>query len=1040
MLRLSSLVLAIVLVGSSLAGAQTTSSATEFKGVEPQPLGEALNAWARQTGLQVIYGAELIAHRQSHGAPAGADPKAALAQIVAGTGLTITWLNDRTASLVATPTKAPVKPITSADTTEQTSSTADERAKSDTELEEFDLRAIPEILVQGSRVLNTDIQRTRDDVQPYVVFDRAVIERSGAHDLLTFMRDHLTSMNGKVIPGQSIGGDNTSAIDLRGLGARQTLILVDGHRLASKSLGGFAGQPDLNGIPLSAIERIEVLATTASGIYGGGATGGVVNIVLRRDYAGVETRLTYGNSFDGGGGERRIDLAAGFNLEDGKTNILFAGSYSDGTGLRVGDRRLFQRGRAAAFANSPSFFSFPPLGATTNISSVDGTNLTLLPAYGGETLTSSFTSVPSGYAGVASDDGAGLAANAGSYDLALAPTVQTGGGARQALLSAPKVESLGVTVRRSFTSSVEAFLDLSASRNSAKAAANSIISTFYVPAGSAGNPFAQDIYVTTPALGTDRFASAPYRSRRATTGVIVTLPKGWRGEGDYTWARTKSSSTGGPSLMGDASAAIASGQSADGSTFDVFRDTTAYPVDFSQFVTARTILEPAHSTLNDAVLRVGGPLSVLALPAGAPTLAFSLENRRESLGEYKVVDPSVTILAYPRSQTVNSAYAEASIPLVSSAQNWPGVRSLDLQLAVRRDEYKLHSSNLTTFVPGVTSPDPRITVDSPGLSSVDPTYGLRWQLMPDVTLRASYGTGFIPPDLSDTVPGPIYQGDGASFLLTDPRRGNETLGVFDFPTGGNPDLRPEESTSRSAGIILTPRFAPGLRMSLDWTRIKKRNNVALIDPTQENVNNELLIPGFIVRGPPSDGYEVGPIIQINNTLLNIARETVEAYDLAFNYRWETGRWGSFELSGDGSRRVHNQKQILKFLPVIENALLAPEWKATAAIDWDWRQWRLNWTVRYLDRYFLLSDGTILPIQGSRAVASQTYHDVQVRYQFNEASGRGLAGDILSGLEVQIGVRNIFDKDPPFDASSQQFYSTYGDPRGASYYVSLTKSL
>jgi len=71
----------------------------------------------------------------------------------------------------------------------------------------------------------------------------------------------------------------------------------------------------LNGIPLAAIERIEVLPTTASGIYGGSATGGVINIILKRDFQGFQTRLTYDNTFDTDSAVRRVDLSAGFNLE-----------------------------------------------------------------------------------------------------------------------------------------------------------------------------------------------------------------------------------------------------------------------------------------------------------------------------------------------------------------------------------------------------------------------------------------------------------------------------------------------------------------------------------------------------------------------------------------------------------------------------------------------------------------------------------------------------------------------------------------------------
>src|SRR3546814_14300606 len=129
---------------------------------------------------------------------------------------------------------------------------------------------------------------TRTDTHfPYTtlfrsVFDRTAIERAGAINLNDFLLKRLSSNTYATTTSQSgnILGDK-SAINLRGLGENQTLILVDGRRLSSLSAGFSPGQPNLNGIPLAAVDRIEVLPTTASDIYGGSATGGGINGVLR---------------------------------------------------------------------------------------------------------------------------------------------------------------------------------------------------------------------------------------------------------------------------------------------------------------------------------------------------------------------------------------------------------------------------------------------------------------------------------------------------------------------------------------------------------------------------------------------------------------------------------------------------------------------------------------------------------------------------------------------------------------------------------------
>ena len=136
-------------------------------------------------------------------------------------------------------------------------------------------QALPEVLVRGKRSLDVDIRRSRDDIQPYVVFDAEQIARSSAQNIEDFLQSHLP-MNAQQTTTSQIGPQTQAVgrIDLRGLGTEQTLILVDGRRLPSISTGDSFGQPNINGISLSQVERIEILPATASGIYGGGATGG----------------------------------------------------------------------------------------------------------------------------------------------------------------------------------------------------------------------------------------------------------------------------------------------------------------------------------------------------------------------------------------------------------------------------------------------------------------------------------------------------------------------------------------------------------------------------------------------------------------------------------------------------------------------------------------------------------------------------------------------------------------------------------------------
>lgn len=904
---------------------------------------------------------------------------------------------------------------------------------------------VPEILVQGARVLNMDIRRSRDDAQPYVVFDRATIETSGAKDVEDFLRSRLT-MDTQTFSNDQTNrtAGNSSGINLRGLGANQTLILIDGHRragtVAVNSTTPF-GQPDLNGIPLAAIERIEILPTTASGIYGGGATGGVVNVILRRDYHGAEVGLTYDNTFESGALERRVDTSTGFQLEGGRSSVLFTGSYSDSHDLREQDRGFYDRGIRTILANNPAAIlsaATPPLGATANIRSVSGANLVLK---NGTSLGSPITYIPAGYAGAASDRGAALVANAGRYNLDRPDTAQITGGSQMGLLGAPEVASVALTLRREFTARMQAFLDLGASRNTDHFSSNNLLGSYVIPATAPNNPFTQAIRVRTPVYGLDTDTVTQNEAGHAVGGIIIALPRAWRVEADYTWDRSLSSARE-PSA---ASTGAEATQIANG-TLDILRDTSVFAADFSRFVPL-TFWTRRSSTLKDATIRFAGPIGTL--PAGAPMLSMMVEHRGEDMGSGLLYARGILQSVYgPQSQAVESAYLELNVPLVSARNAVRGIEDLELQIAGRHDRYV---SNVSTVQ---ANPGSTLSLGDNRLSSTDPTLAVRVEPVRDVTARASYGTGFLPPSLSQLAPVPSIAGAASVLSLTDPRRGNQPVtGNLIIAGVGNPNLKPERSTSWSAGLVLTPRVAPGLRVSVDWLRIDKRDNISSFSPTQALINLEGSLPGAVIRGPVAAGdpFGVGPIIGLDPRNRNISRAQVEAYDTALEYKVEGGTAGAVELFFNGTWQTHFRTQLIATDPVIENVGVGSEVftnisplkvRANAGLIWSYTQWRLGWTTRYFDSYLVSRTASTLLAQGGDGrVPSQIYHDMLLSYQFpTYAAASGRAASVLSALGLQLGVRNVLNSKPPFDAGNvQTYYSFYGDPRLASYYLTLKKA-
>ncbi len=218
--------------------------------------------------------------------------------------------------------------------------------------------AVPDILVVGRRLLNTDIKRTENDIKPYKVFTREEIDTAHRDNLGLFFGARLPASTDIVTPAQQVlagSGEPQSSIDLRGAGAKRTLVLIDGRRLPS--LPGIAtdfDQSDLNGVPLGAIERVEVLTSTAGGIYGQNATGGVVNVVLRRDYRGAELNMVSGLTSRGDAARMRIEGRIGLSNADGSTQLMVFGAYAVSDRLRAGQRDFTVRARTQAFANDPA--------------------------------------------------------------------------------------------------------------------------------------------------------------------------------------------------------------------------------------------------------------------------------------------------------------------------------------------------------------------------------------------------------------------------------------------------------------------------------------------------------------------------------------------------------------------------------------------------------------------------------------------------------------------------------------------------------------
>jgi outer membrane receptor protein involved in Fe transport len=596
---------------------------------------------------------------------------------------------------------------------------------------------------------NVDLPRSADDVQPYVILDAASIARSGAVDVQDFLRRNLTMDATRMTGAQGIAVTGVgSSFDLRGLGANHTLILVNGRRAAGGNLLAASSieQPNLNGIPLGAIERIEVLPTSGSAIYGGSAVGGVINVILKQNYSGGEIRTTYQNTFDGDAPIRRVEASYGLALEGGRTHVSLAAGYSDVPTMTYQERPFlndYELYRQRLEGGPAGIFTFTT--AAPNVrSSPTSLQLTLKPAFGGGALNSSATFVPLGTTAStgATALGAGLLANAGKQNLNLpANSVQYRGGLRTDMGTTTHSRSFLASVRRQMTSALEMNADFRVERNNGERFLSSL-QLLTAPASAPVNPFNQavSVYVAMPF---DRPTITESESRQASVGFVLKLPRDWKAQGDYTWSQTRNA-------FSSWSSWAAQDQTDDlnAGRLNPFVDTAVSPVDLARYIGESKW--SSRGLMHDAALRAVGPVG--RLPAGQPTLALGLgwrEDRMED-GLRSIVYPSFPardqhILFLGKRQSTSSAYAELNVPLIAPEMRVPLVQKLDLQVAGRIEDYRVDTGTASVTLVPVPAVPPTVLANQAHYRSTQPTVGLRYQPAKGIAFRASHSGGFIPP-------------------------------------------------------------------------------------------------------------------------------------------------------------------------------------------------------------------------------------------------------------------------------------------------------
>lgn len=979
--------------------------------VAPAPLDEALQEVARQTGVDLLFDRGLVRGRKSPGVRGTLSAEDAIRRLIAGENLTVR--RAASGALLLEAVDAP--PLALQDVT------------------------VSEVLIVGRRTQNADIRRLETDIQPYRVDTGRQIVDASRDDIDGYFRSRVTA-NTHVLPrslNTRTDGDAASEIDLRGLGAEDTLVLVDGRRMPGVPVFPALGyaQPDLNAFPLHSVDRIETLTGSAGGIYGFGALGGVINLVIDRQRRGLELHATTGISSRGDARRQALEGGFGYTSEDGRTELTLFAGYSSSDPLKVGERDYLLRDRRLYARANPNYLNFLPLANSIGVfSGYNGPPLVFKPEFGGGQLGANHTYLPLRFTGDNSALAASLRQQAGRLDISLSDSES-----QDYLGSSPTTAALLVNVRRQFGDRFEAYLDAVVLSNRGRRSRSVSPGVLMMPATSPLNPFTTDILLSLPTGRLPREQRVVVDTRRYTAGVLAELPFGWRGAAETIFgsARTKRSSRtvylglSGWELFGDPAKGVSPFLN-----WDAFKATTI-GYDVEQWASGEV-----ESRYTEQSVRLAGP--VFDTGAGPSTLTLLAERREEEVpphaelqgGEFGGSSYSVRSMMEGWSRTTLSFSAELRAKLFGQEAPVSVFQDLEIQAAVRRDDRSLR------FPEDPNAPNSeRLRRDFSGTTY---TVGMKASPTAWLMVRGSYATGEQPPSPAELVDQEIEQTSG---IVEDPARpgiGYGEDGSFKAFISGSPNLKTVRASTVSFGAILTPWGQQGPQLSLDYSKIHRDRDVVLMDQATILAHPERW-PERIARGPLTDadrarGFTAGPITMLDARAMNAAGLKVEAIDA--RAQWPVSlAGGELRFYADATYYMRKTRSALFQTSIEESGTrYGPlTWRANGGFDWTDGVLTLGANIQYFGRYSVFSAGSVVAsdpdgrLIGGRHVPSQTYLDLYANRRIQVGGGN-------DAVTVGLGVINALDASPPRE-SNYNFeapgYSRYGDARRRRFELTLS---
>ena len=703
------------------------------------------------------------------------------------------------------------------------------------------------ITVTGSRIKTTDLEGPK----PITVITREDIELSGFQTAADVLRTTTFNSFGSFRERSGSSGGQAALANFRGLGASRTAVLVNGRRLPGSPLFGTSAA-NLNSLPISAIERVDILQGGASSIYGADAIAGVINIILRDDYEGAEIQIGAARPRRDGGDEESGSFVIGGSSDRG--NYVFAAEFF---------RRnpVFDRDRdySGVIVRSPG----GPFGDQTGISVGGNTGFTT--DYSEAWVVGDCQTTDEGglYAGVFTDPFGipGSGCGFGYADV----SAQTGDINRfNTFLNANYEINENHSVY---------FQNTVAKINSFGRYAPAV-GGFLISADAPLNDRGEDFILFHRFVGhgprQENFSEFDIDNVLGMNGVIF--------DGKVNYDAYFRSFTANITNLGntyiDRQAIVAAVR--DGS-YDFVNP--ASPENAAAVAaTAHTTSRDLRSRYNEAAVNFNG--YAWEMFAGTVGWAIGAEWSEESYNdEYDALREAGGVIG----SAGNSSFGERDRIAVFGELAVPLLDTLDLQLAGRYDDYSDFGSEFS------------------------PSVSLRWQPIDSLVLRASYTEGFKAPDLTNVNSARSESFNNVTDLLQCRAQG---IADDDCPTfqvrnfsGGNPDLQPEQSEGFDIGAVWEP--IDNLTLKLDYFETEIEDaivQIGLNDILGLELAGQPLPSGIeIVRGgSPSPGVP-GRITRIERGFGNVANFEVKGIDATVSYRYDTDSIGSFSGSLQFSR-------------------------------------------------------------------------------------------------------------------------------------------